>query len=700
MDLQCRPPSAEQAAIFEKFSNKTDDNDYTLIGDESIEIAEALYYTKPTEIPKTEDRIVYTLQQCRENTAFAIYCLFQDLTYIRLYSARAWREFSLGAIGLQTATFCTNFAYRMLTNISEKFMKAFGRFRSGESSRVQTRIDSFFSMHCGSSPLFTDLITPDCENTVLARNATRRLGFYITNLACSRQTRLLFDAYVTSAGQHWGNSHEDTSLLKSLYQLRLLRGMDNPIAKGCRMDCMYSAALPASSGPNCNLDTENVFAAQMLWDIQREVDIQIVGVEAILFYVSDELHKLYTQYRDVWFSEELKASRQTRTSRMVKQHVEIGDTLEEISMFFRFQPNMDLAEQASGRQCPLPLPGFQLMRHIPQLVGQLISQYRFEYQESFMDIANDQGCILTAIHFYNAAKECGALQKTIWQDMEWLMHRQSFQWIFAGESPTDTSEYATRFCLVYGLDEAKFEPDRKQVKLGRVKNDIRIKGSSPRRIACPADYVQVYSNYVKGDAASYTTLKSNERIDAMEEFADEQLDKSSAYGAPNLVGYLIVAKEKYDEDEEALNFNVFDFHLRCFQLLKSIRDMCARDAPNDYPAVRFARDDGINPTVAELLRDLMEVPRHHEPMWPKAVKLLRDYMVKDGSHCGDMASGRLELTTLKSIEVKDEAPKDTKGDSDSDTVLDTPSELEKPFNEIAEQSLGEDHQQACSVADS
>ncbi|KAF9697304.1 hypothetical protein EKO04_004983 [Ascochyta lentis] len=680
LDLQSLPPTAAQAAVFEKPSTESDRADSMFEGVEGVETTESLYFTDPMKIPTTKDPVIYKLKPYDEDTAFAIYCLFQDATYLRLFSARAWREFRLGAIGIQTATFCTNVVCSSIEELSAVFLEEFGRFGATESSRVHTNIDSFFRQHCGTDAVLTDGVNPDCEDVSFARNAKRRLGFYINALSCSRITRLLFESFIARPGQYWGTTLDDMRLLKSLYQLRLLSTMSGPGPTVWKMDCIYPTS---SSLVNGALDTDSAFAAQILWDIQQEVDPQTAGVEDILARVSQDMHSVYLNYDHEWYSEKVKGDHRTRDKRMEKQFTFISETITHIS---KFQIDMEWAEHLFGRQCSFP--GFQLLSHVPLLVGQQVAQYRYECQESFTDITNGYGHVLTAMHLYNAAKESGSLGTVRWEDMEFVIHQQCYNRVFAGDPPADNSEYLSRFCFVYGLDQTKFKSDRKPVKMDRVKNDIHIKGSSPRRLECPSEYIREYSKLKKGATASYTTLGSIDRITAMEEYVNNQLDQCSFHGQPSTIGFLIAAKEAYENDEEALTFDIYDFHMRCCRLLRSIRDLCLREAPEDYPAVRFAGDDGLNTILAELLRDLSSVPRHHEPMWPKAVKLLWDLIEMEGSICVNAASVRVAMTTLEVTENDDKGSSDG---SESETALETPLEHQSPSAETNERRPEEEN---------
>lgn len=670
LDLQCQPPSVEQIEIFDKIFAKSDRVDSIFEDLEPVEIAESLYYNERIEIPKTKDRTVYRLKQCNEDIAFATYCFFQDLTYIRMFSARAWREFNLGAVGIQTATYCTNIACAKIKEICVSFTDTYERFRETGTTKSHPNIDSFFRIHCGSGGDFTDVIIPCCEDDSFARNARRRLGFYISTLACSRLTHLLFDAFIANSGQFWGNVQDDRCLVKSLHQLGLLLGMEEFLPTVCRMDYMHLAAVSLFTGANGSLDTDSVFAAQMLWDIQHEIDTQGAGVEDIIVQVGKDLRRLYMDHIDEWLTVTLRLSHGSRTKRMFKQLGHIRDITEDLQNVHSFQAHMESVEKSNSDRCPIP--GFHLLRHVPLLAGQLMAHYRFELQDTFMDIANDHGHILIAIHLYNAAKKSGALQSMRWEDMEWFIDRQAHDRMFAGDPPAENSEYASRFCLVHGLDPTNFSLDRKHVCPDWFRKCGHLKSSLPRQLECPSEYIKVFSRLVRGDSFTYLSLGAENRGSAMDEFACDQLSVTSPYGQPTLIGLLIAGKEGYEKDDEALNFNILDFSLRCFLLLTKIRAACLEVAPKDYPVARFAGDDGLKPTFAELLRDLMDVPRHHEPMWPKAVQLLRTYIEAQGGECVNRACARKNFTTLKPHAAKSEVSTSANGDQDSDTAMETP----------------------------
>src|SRR5690242_3380099 len=418
-DLQRRPPSLEQAAMFDKLATASNRADSMFEGVERIEVTESLYYTKPIDIPCKEDRYIYRLKECLEDTAFAVYCFMQDATYLRLFSARAWHEFALGEIGIETATFCTNSVDGHIGEMSEELRRTFDHFNDTWMTRMHTKIDTFFRQQCGndanvSGTLF-DQIKPCCENVFFARHATRRLGYYATTLLCVRTTRLVFMTFLANRDGYMGENLDECRLLKSLYQLRCLDCSNGEITSTCKLDCMQSAAKALVSG---HVDTDAVFAAQMLYDIQQLVNPHRSATEDIVEQITQDYLNLYYRYAPLWHSDKFRAIRPSRTQRMYERYVHLHQTVNDPDQR-SMQEKINKHEPEHGRQ--YVIPGFQLLRHVPSLIGQLVTKYRVDYHLEFLEIANDAAHILTALHFYNAARSSGALQTKKWKDMEWVI---------------------------------------------------------------------------------------------------------------------------------------------------------------------------------------------------------------------------------------------------------------------------------------
>jgi hypothetical protein len=663
-DLQSRPPSLDQAAKFDQVTNSRADSMF-----EGVEFHESFYYTKPIEIPVGQDRVLYRLRQSAEDTAFAVYCYLQDATYFRLFSARAWREFTLGGMGIQTAAFCTNSADAQIGRMSEKLRMAFDSLEDTWMTRMHTKLASFFLRHCGDDATVSgshlDVLKPECDDVTFARHAKRRLGYFASTMLCLRTARSVFEGLLLPAKYRSNVSKEYLPLLKSLHQLSCLQSMGGTFPSILKMDCMYSAARALILG---HLDSDAVLAAQMMYDIQQQLDPQTSRVEEIVESLSQLYGEIYENLRPLWGSEDARATKPLRFDRMYAQHMLFGYAVEST---YNLQEEMDKAERLKSKD--YDVSDFGLLRHVPTLIGQLVAQYQFEFQVEFLDLANDYGHILAAIHFYNAARNSGHLQTQRWEDMEWVINCQSSHGIFGGKPPTTSYEYASRFCQVYGLDAAKFAADLELPVVGQVNNDIHLEGVAPARLHSCSRFVRIASS-IEQISGSYNNSPA-ERMAMISQMALERLDLTSLYGEPNPMGVLIAAKESFDRDELARNFYIIDFHLRCRDILLAVRNMCLEEAPNDYPAIRFGNDQGSAIFIAELLRDLASCQRHHERMWPKAVKILTETVEAGGSICYHAAQERMVLTEM----FFSDSDCDTPPSSSSETVkADSPTPMPNP----------------------
>ncbi|KAJ4310625.1 hypothetical protein N0V94_008355 [Neodidymelliopsis sp. IMI 364377] len=520
--------------------------------------------------------------------------------------------------------------------ISGKFQLTYSYF---DTTDMHMKIGAFLSNnHCWLGPRQIDPLDTSFEDGMYARNATRKLGFHLDSLACFKMCRLMTGAFAGARGHYHGETPAETRLLKSIHQLALLEQVSGPCASACKNDRLYAASRLLERG---QAEVEVVFAAQMLWDIQQEVDPLTESVDYILLRVGKDFAKLYVIHSPTWCSEEFR-------TRLPLQHKRIYDQWQFIELSITtmeaFQIGVDREERSSDLQ--FPVQGFRLLRHIPLLAGQIINTLRYEYQESFTDIASDQGHILTAMHFYHAAKQSGALPTAVWEDMQWFIDHQDLDHVFAGDLPTKNGEYVGQFCRAFGLNPAKFVRNRKPVKAA---DDVQMKRGQVRRLDYPSAYLRTIYNVKGENVKSYSQLTGVGRITAMEDFGNAQLDDNSSHGQPANVGYLITAKEAYGKDEMAISFDIVEFNTRCSRLLRSVRNLCLEEAPEDYPASLFANEAGVNIVLAELLRDLTGCPRQNARMWPKAVNLLRELIERDGRTCNANVSARMEMTTMRDV---------------------------------------------------
>lgn len=93
--------------------------------------------------PKVENQVEYKLETSDTDMSFAVYCFLKDLTNIRLFVRRTWREFKSGKIGLQSAALTTNAAIGMIDKLGEEFQEAVAHFKEIATQSMHPEIMKF-----------------------------------------------------------------------------------------------------------------------------------------------------------------------------------------------------------------------------------------------------------------------------------------------------------------------------------------------------------------------------------------------------------------------------------------------------------------------------------------------------------------------------------------------------------------------------
>jgi hypothetical protein len=100
----------------------------TLAVDHVTNVYECLRLEKTVEsddlsknVPLPTPSGIYKLESMRGETSFAIFCLLRDMTSLRIYVRRTWREFKRGNIALQTAALVTNAAIAKIEEMNNEF---------------------------------------------------------------------------------------------------------------------------------------------------------------------------------------------------------------------------------------------------------------------------------------------------------------------------------------------------------------------------------------------------------------------------------------------------------------------------------------------------------------------------------------------------------------------------------------------------
>jgi hypothetical protein len=84
-------------------------------------------------MPKKVVQDSYEPEAAPEDVSFAMYCFMKDLTDIRIFIRRTWREYKHGQITLNSAAVTSNTAMSVIYHLSEGFIEAYPQFAEHRS---------------------------------------------------------------------------------------------------------------------------------------------------------------------------------------------------------------------------------------------------------------------------------------------------------------------------------------------------------------------------------------------------------------------------------------------------------------------------------------------------------------------------------------------------------------------------------------
>ncbi|KAF1920956.1 hypothetical protein BDU57DRAFT_509462 [Ampelomyces quisqualis] len=290
-----------------------------------------------------------------------------------------------------------------------------------------------------------------------------------------------------------------------------------------------------------------------------------------------------------------------------------------------------------------------LLRKHPALCGLIAQRHAMHFHEASIAAAGSQGMITSAAHLYNAAQQSGLLSHDIkWPDMDHVIRKQGSDWIFVGQRPKQGMEFSTQFHLAFGIGIHKFAKDYNS---DRAKIDSKRswqKRGTNRKLRNHARQVEVLFQRRAKDARQMApTRATDETMAYVGEIVANFLHDTAGLERQAMTGMTSVEilhqyKLAIQADNVALKFNIMSLYLRCIELLRRIQRYCLEHAPYDYVKEEFDRDAlDMNQILPHIFLDLVGYPRHHEPMFPKAVEFLRETIEKHGNRELELVKSRL-----------------------------------------------------------
>jgi hypothetical protein len=251
----------------------------------------------PESIPvtcKVEKDVEYKLKTSDADVSFAVYCFLKDLTNIRLFVRRAWREFKHGKIRLQAAALTMNAAIAMIERLSEDFQKAFPRFEETATEYMHPKIIGYvYQGYCSQQGEFQFLDVEDEEHDSFAYNEDGQ-KLHSSTVLCTHTTDIMLSLFLSKNPEKLRLSADEKRFVKCVSQLAAFFLSKAQRGKPYKDDMVHKAAWNMMNKPQ--LTTWNILALQILWDTQRELGGMLPIPHLLLEKTACDLAESYHKY--------------------------------------------------------------------------------------------------------------------------------------------------------------------------------------------------------------------------------------------------------------------------------------------------------------------------------------------------------------------------------------------------------------------
>jgi hypothetical protein len=591
---------------------------------------------------KVEKRVEYKLETSEADVSFAVYCFLKDLTNIRLFVRRTWREFKHGEIGLQAAALTMTAAIGMIEKLSDEFQEAYPRFKETDTEHMHPKIINFvFGGYCSSKPASTFL---DAKNDSTDPFAYKEGGqkLHSSTVMCNHTADLTIKYFLYGERQQLRLSADEKRLIKCLSQLAALPMDPTGEGRPLQGDMVHKAIKKLVC--EAQLDTWIIFAIQIFWDTQRELGAMLPVAQQLVEQTGEEIRKRYTAYFDTEGLEDIG-----EVHKMFRNDIQGRlQQAEAVAMSKEFQSWADDCED--GAPWKFNMPKFSLLSCHPALCGLVSVNIRDEFHRTSINIASGQGQILITAHFYNAAHLSGLLPRDVhWDDLDLFIEKQGSDWIFVGERPKEWGSVARRLNLARGLGPSKFAKDYKNPNGPDGYHQWRGK------IRC-FEYLARYSElswerlgnkFKKPSGESRARKDVNVMADML---ARDFLGVEKTDAVLSTLTILNAFKKAVEKDESAFDFDVMNLYLRCLRLLRAIQAYCLRHARDDYPDPIYDEGLGMNAIINEMLNHCDGRKPYSILIFPDAVEMLRNVIEEEGSEVIDHAKACQEDRRIQQVE--------------------------------------------------
>ncbi|CAG8953349.1 hypothetical protein HYFRA_00003560 [Hymenoscyphus fraxineus] len=578
-----------------------------------LEIEEPTSWTSTAVSNKTNKPIYgYEIKKTEEDTSFAIYCLFKDLTDIRQYVRQTWAEYREHCITFTTAALVSNTAIALFRRLTREFVSEFPQFEDHGA----------IIKYCSPTP-------HDKDSQDFAIYTGGGVGLSSRTLFCHLTYEFLKNFFMAAKapfyqeiqGVSFRLSQEEEMVFKCLSLLGLLAmGTKGDFYNDQLIHGLYTLK---TENPGKKIYTWVVLAVQLLVDVH-----QVTG---------QRLEQCFQEARELqkWMSTTVRQSLQfNQTNDFVKLNSKSILSLEKrIDSVLKedFMQNMLLS--TLGDRAGQHFWGeFYLLRNHPMLLGLIVQSFLGEIHEIGITMSGDQGAILTTVHLYNALQRLGTISKNlVWTDVEKLISWQGPSLIFVGDRPENPRDCLVRHALAIGISVTALSRDqqgRPAARLAKNKKQPKLPLSPGklRKLKLMSTYFWLQNEEYKTKGRSkgkrwILTRAATEPLVMLEMLVAKVLKEETVTTTrsnskrpthPKLdpLDMIRVFKDRLKSEEEIPLFDLLALNRRCVELLRKFQKICLDQSPLDYPVELYGGDGKLWTCVTGMMEG--ELGREHQ----------------------------------------------------------------------------------------
>jgi hypothetical protein len=620
--------------------------------------AEAKWIT-PSRSQKTSQK-VYESDSSLEDLSFALYCFMKDMTDIRIFVRRTWREYKHHQITLNSAAIIANTAIDIMRRLNNNFVETYPKFEEHRSL-----IDHLYSGYIDPKAKGLEALDDDSFATYEADGIRLSSKTFFCDHTTAVVTHFFkpgsppgtLPMYQRHTMDGKGVSEEEHSLLQCLSHFSVLdQELNGPVDENGTVEKFFDdQVLQAirTMKVEAKFPTWAIFACQIFVDTRRELGSHLGrGFENV-------------QEQGSWLLETWEKFLETRKDNDERVRAQIAGLKRLIKEDFV----QELVDGTFNHERYNWGANF-LMRNHPLMCGLILQANLVSGHQIGIYIAADEGHVRAAIHLTHAVALAGVIPLgPAWADLNYVVQKHGDEYLFIGERSTTLSDCFRRMLISFGISAANFSTDKNEKttkKRSKSWHDRPSNQKLPRRMLPMSRYAK--ASHTLDGPKLISEHANHEPIVMMETLISRFLNSKDVTCPANPHNENLKAKAHFmtplqslkmfkhvlKEDDLPLRFDLMSLNWRCVELIHQIQKICVEQSPLDYPAEDFGTDNESIWVIMHMLDGETGTARHQPTRFSEACDLVRDTIAKVGNAEYRQAIARRGIQQRTAVDPKDD----------------------------------------------